>query len=179
MLDHAAAHDGNAIRQDQCLDLIMRDIDHGRTKAAMKPLQLDAQLGSKLGIEIGERLVEQEDIDITYESAADGDALALTAGKFARPPLAQGIDLQDPHGAVDALSELVLSHAGDAKPEGEISLDRHRRIERIGLEDHADAAILRLLPGNVLVADPDLPVADIGEARNGVEQGRLAAAGRA
>ena len=36
---------------------------------------------------------------------------------------------------------------------------RHARIERVGLEHHGDAAVLRLLPGHVAAADPDLPPA--------------------
>ena len=50
----------------------------------MQPLDLDAQLVPQLGIEVGERLVEQEDGGIAHQRAADGDALALAAGELVR-----------------------------------------------------------------------------------------------
>jgi hypothetical protein len=62
--------------------------------------------------------------------------------------------------------------------EGQVLLHRHLRIERIGLEHHADAAVLGLFPGDVLALDEDLAFGDVEQAGNAVEQGRLAAAGR-
>ena len=64
----------------------------------------------------------------------------------------------------------------DAQAEAEVPLHRHLRIERIGLEHHADAAVLGLFPGDVLAADEDLPVGDVEQAGDAVEQRGLAAA---
>ena len=50
----------------------------------MKPLDLAAHLVAQLCVEIGQRLVEQEDPRIAHDGAADGDALALAAGELAR-----------------------------------------------------------------------------------------------
>jgi len=47
----------------------------------------------------------------------------------------------------------------------------------VGLEHHADAAVLRLLPGDVLALDEDAPVRNVEQPGDAVEQGRLAAAG--
>jgi len=38
----------------------------------------------QFGVEIGERLVEQEHLWIAHDGAADGDTLALAAGKLTR-----------------------------------------------------------------------------------------------
>ena len=40
------------------------------------------------------------------------------------------------------MRDLVARHAGDLQPKGEVPLCRHARVERVGLEHHADAAIL-------------------------------------
>src|SRR5262249_31361576 len=56
--------------------------------------------------------------------------------------------------------------------------DAHLRIERVGLEDHADVAILRLFPRDVPAVDEDLSIGHIDQACDAVEQCRLAAAGR-
>ena len=61
----------------------------------MQPLDLDAQFGAQLGVEVGQRLVEQEHVDVAHQRAADGDALALAAGKRRRLALQQRLDLQD------------------------------------------------------------------------------------
>ena len=45
----------------------------------MKTLDLDAELDTKLGIEVRKRLVEEEDVDVAHQRAPDGDALTLTA----------------------------------------------------------------------------------------------------
>ena len=65
----------------------------------MQPLDLDAQLGAELGVEVGERLVEQEDVDVAHQRAADRDALALAAGELRRAALQQRLDLQKLRGA--------------------------------------------------------------------------------
>jgi hypothetical protein len=56
----------------------------------MQPLDLDTQFGTQLGIEIGQRLVEQEHVDIAHQRPSDGDALALTAGQLRRLALSRG-----------------------------------------------------------------------------------------
>jgi hypothetical protein len=53
--------------------LSLRDLDAGR----------DAQRG----VEVGQRLVEQEDLGIAADGAADGDALALAARKGLGQPV--------------------------------------------------------------------------------------------
>ena len=94
------------------------------------------------------------------------------------PAFEERPDLQELGGLLDAPRDLVSRHARDLQAEGQVPLRRHARVERVGLEHHADAAILRLLPGDVLAADPDLPGVDVEQAGDGVEQRRLAAARR-
>ena len=95
-------------------------------------------------------------------------------------------DLGEGSSADAALMTLVSSvniacgfHAGDAQTERQVAFDVHRRIERVGLEDHADRAVLGVSPRYVLVADRDTAVADVDQAGDAVQQGRLAAAGGA
>jgi hypothetical protein len=89
-----------------------------------------------------------------------------------------GFDLQDP-AARSTRSLISARHALVLQPEAQIALDRHLRIERVGLEHHADAAILGLLPGDVAPLMKICPSGDIEQARDAVEQGGLAAARRA
>ena len=50
----------------------------------MQPLDLDAQFGAQLGVEVRQRLVEQEDAGVAHQRAADRDALALAARELGR-----------------------------------------------------------------------------------------------
>ena len=60
----------------------------------MQARDLDAGLDPQRRVEIGERLVEQEDLRVAHDRAADGDALALAARELARLAVEQVLDLQ-------------------------------------------------------------------------------------
>ena len=56
---------------------------------------------------------------------------------------------------------------------------RHVRIERVGLEDDADIALLGRQVRHVALADPDAPAIRLQDAGDGEQRRRLAAARRA
>ena len=68
----------------------------------MQLLDLRAHLHAQLGVEVRERLVEQEHLRIAHDGAAHGDALALAAGELARIALEQGVEAEDLGRALDA-----------------------------------------------------------------------------
>ena len=72
----------------------MRDIDDRRLHALVQALDLGAHVDAQLGVEVGQRLVEQEDLRVAHQRPAHGDALALAARKLARLALEQMADLQ-------------------------------------------------------------------------------------
>ena len=77
------------------------------------------------------------------------------------------------------LSISALGRPAFFRPKRQVAAHGHLRVERVGLEHHADAAVLGLLPGDVLALDPDLAVGDVEQPGDAVEQRRLAAARRA
>jgi len=87
LLDVAVFHDGDARRQRHRLHLIMRDIDDGAAEILVQPFDLDAHFGAELGVEIGERFVEEINASLAHQSPPDGHALALAAGELARQPV--------------------------------------------------------------------------------------------
>ncbi len=60
----------------------------------MQPLDLGPHLDPQLGIEIAQRLVEQEQFGIANDGAAHGHALALAARELAGLAVEQMLDLQ-------------------------------------------------------------------------------------
>ncbi len=57
----------------------MGDVDHRRLQILVQFRKLRAHLHTQRRIQIGQRFIEQEDVRIADDGAADGNALALAA----------------------------------------------------------------------------------------------------
>ena len=79
LLDHATFHHRDPVGQCQRLDLVVGHIDHRVAKPLVQALDFHPQFGAKLGIKIGQRLVEQEHVNIAHQCPADCHALPLAA----------------------------------------------------------------------------------------------------
>ncbi len=84
LLQAAAIHHRDLVGQRQRLGLVVGDIDEGDAGAALQLLELDAHALAQLGVEIGQRLVEQQDVGLDHQRARQRDALLLAAGQFVR-----------------------------------------------------------------------------------------------
>ena len=73
----------------------------------MQLLDLGAHRDAQLGVEVRQRLVEQEHLRIAHDGAAHGDALALAAGELARKAVEIGPEAENIGGALDARVDLV------------------------------------------------------------------------
>jgi hypothetical protein len=60
------------------------DVDAGRAELLVLLADVDADLRAQGGVEVGQRLVEQEQLRAADDRAAHGDALALASGQRAR-----------------------------------------------------------------------------------------------
>jgi hypothetical protein len=94
LLDDTALHDGDLGGHGHGFDLIVGHIDDRRAKALMQFFDLNAHIHAQLGVEIGQRLIEQEHLRLAHQRPPHGDALALTAGKLARTAFEQVLDLE-------------------------------------------------------------------------------------
>ena len=90
LLQPPAVDDRDLVGQRQRLGLVVRDIDEGDAGAALQLLQLRAHALAQLGVEIGQRLVEQQDVGLDHEAARQRDALLLAAGQLVRIAAARG-----------------------------------------------------------------------------------------
>ena len=84
LFDAPGVHHHDAVGHRHRLDLIVRDIDDRRLQRLMQRLDLGAHLHAQLGVEVGQRLVEQEQVGLAHDRAAHGDALPLAARELAR-----------------------------------------------------------------------------------------------
>ena len=104
LLDAAVVHHHHPVGERHRLDLVVGDIDRGGADLLVHLLDLDPHLHPQLGIEVGQRLVEQEHFRIAHDGAAHRDALALAAGKLLRLAVDQFDDVEHARGLVDPRS---------------------------------------------------------------------------
>ena len=72
-------HD-DPIAEGHCLHLVVRDVDRGGAEALMQFFQFDPHLHPQFGVEVRQRLVEQEHLRMPHDRPTERDALALAAG---------------------------------------------------------------------------------------------------
>ena len=130
-------------------------------------------------VEIGERLVEEQELRLLDQGARERHPLLLTARELARPPLEKLPDMHEIGGGPDATEGLLARRLLEAEGEQDVVAHGHMRVERVGLENDPDVSV----PGLDLVDDMTVEQKlaggrkiDAGEQK---EARRLAAAGRA
>ena len=179
LLDAARSHDDDAVGQRHRLDLVVRHVDHGRAHPLVQLLDLGAHLDAQLCIEVGQRLVEEENLGVAHDRPAHRDALALAARELARAPLEVGRDVQGFGSSLDAGANIGLRRAAIDQAEGHVLVDGHVRVERVVLEHHGDVAVLGLDLVDDAPVDRDRPAADVLEAGDHAQERGLSAARRA
>ena len=79
LLDAALVEHGDPVGDGIRLFLVVGNIDRGDPELALQRLELGTHLDPKLGIEVGERLIEQQHIGLDHEGSCERDALLLAA----------------------------------------------------------------------------------------------------
>ena len=157
----------------------MRDIDHRRPEVLVKPGDFKPHLDAKLGVKIGQRLVEQEDFRLADNRAPDGHPLALAARKRLRLSAQEIMKPQNIGRLAHAAVDLFLACPVHLQAEGHVVIDRHMRIQRIGLEHHGDAAVGGIGGGHVVTADGDPAACHAFQPGDHPQKGGFAASRRA
>ena len=153
----------------------MGDIDDGGAELAVKLLDLGAHLNPQLGIEIGQRFVEQEDLRFTHDRASHGDALALSARELRRLALQQGLEIEHARSLADAGVDLALRHPLELERKRHVLPHRHVRVERVALEHHGDVAALGREKVDEVPVDQDLAAGGLVEAGENTQERRFSA----
>ena len=174
----AILHHGNQRAERHGLDLIVRHVHDAGLEPLVQLFDLVPHLYPELGIEIGQRLVEQEQSRIACDRPAHGYALTLPARELARFAVEQLIHLQNLGHAADDLGLLVLGYLAHFQSEGNVLPHGHGRVQSIGLEHHRNIAILRAQIVHHATADPDFARRGGIESRDHIEQSGFSAARR-
>ena len=79
LLNDAVLHYHNPVPHGHGFRLVMGDIDKGGLKSLVKRGNLASHLRTQLGVQIGQRLIQQEYRRIPHHSAAQSHTLSLSA----------------------------------------------------------------------------------------------------
>ena len=153
--DPALAQHGDALAHGQRLELVGGGVHHGHAELAVQPLELGAGVVAQLGVEIGQRLVEQQEVGLLDQRAADREALLLAAGQGGGPARERVADAEHRGDRIDPLADLGAGYPALAQRVGEIVEGREMRVEREGLEDHRHVAALHRGIGDVAAGKED------------------------
>ncbi len=176
LLDDAAAKGDDAVGQRHRLGLVVGDIDAGRPEIHVQSLDLRAHLDAQLSIEIGERLVKEEEPGLARDRATDRHALTLSARKLLRLAIEQSLDLQDRGRALDGGFDRGSRCSSHLQPEAKVLAHRHVRIESIVLEHHRDVPLARRRVVHDFAVNENLAAGDRFQACDHSENRALAAA---
>ena len=176
--DPARLHHGDPIGERERLRLVVGDVDGRRPHLVLQPLQERARLEPEPGVEIRERLVEQEELRPVGDRAGERDPLLLAARELRRPPREHRLEPEMGADLSGLSAPLRLRDLLDLERVGDVVDDGHVRVERVVLEDHGDVAGARGQPRHVSVADHDRAGGRRLEPGERPQQRRLPAARR-
>ena len=143
----------------------------------MEVLHLRPHPAAQRGVEVAERLVEQEHQRLLYEGSTERHPLLLAARELTRLPAEQVRDVEHLGDDFDALLDLLPGAALELEAEGDVVERRHVRVEGVILEDHRHPSLVWRDAGDVLL--PEMHAARIRLIQTGdqVERRALAAPG--
>jgi len=178
LFDAAVVHHHHPVGQRHRLDLVVGHVDGGGADFLVHFLDFDPHLDPELGVEIGQRLVEQKNLGIAHDGAAHRDPLALAARQLLRLAVDQFDDVEHARGLLDPGLDLGFRIVFQAQPERHVFGHRHVRVKRVILEHHGNVAVLRRHVVDDVAADHDVAVGDILQPGNHSQRGRFSAARR-
>jgi len=107
-------HDYDPVAEGHRLNLIVRHIDHRGIELLVKAGDLASHLHAKLGVQIRERLIEQEYLGLSYDCSSQGYPLPLTARELSWRSIKEVIDAEYRGRVTDARVDLVFWRAAQA-----------------------------------------------------------------
>jgi hypothetical protein len=174
----------HAIRQGQRLDLIVSDADRADLQPPHQLAQPHPRLLPQLGVEVAQRLVEQEQRRLVDDGARQRHPLLLSARELVRvaPGHRRKADLAQHR--VRPLAHLCRRHLAHAQRVLDVLEHGAVRPQRVRLEHEAESALLggqrraRRAVEEHAVAEPDAALVGMIEPGDGAQQRRLPAPGR-
>jgi hypothetical protein len=177
LLDAAAGHDRQPVRQGQGLLLVVGDVQEGDPDGLLERLQLHLERLAQLGVQRAERLVQQQHRRLQHQRPGQRHPLLLAAGELRRPAALEPLQPDQLQRRGDPAPGLGARHVLEAQAEGDVVVHVHEREQRVALEDGVDLALVGRGAGHVDPVEEDAAGARLLEPGDQPQGGRLAAAG--
>src|SRR5450830_341083 len=168
------SHDDDTVSQIDGLFDTVRDEHDGLLELIPDAQQLILEVAARERVERAERLVHQHNRRIQRQHTGDCHALTHAAGQVFGKTAAEVDQTELIQQLRHAGLDFGLGNTFDFQTEGDVLLHRHPGKQRVFLKHHA---AIRAGFGHDLAVGDDAAAAGQGEAGDGIEQGRLAAAG--
>ena len=178
LLDVTPLHDDDAARHGHSFGLVVGDVDGRRAERFVEFDDFGTHLDTEFRVEVGQRFVHQEDFRVTDDGTAEGDTLTLTTRKGLWLTVEIFFDLKDAGSFADAAVDFLAGKATDAETKGHVVVDRHVRIQGVGLEDHRDVAVFRGAVVGIFAIDPEFAAGDVFQTGDHTKGRGFAAARR-
>ena len=176
LLDNAVLHDHDTVAESHGLGLVVSNIDERTLDLVAQLDELGTHLVTKLGIQVGQRLVHQEDLGVTHDGAADGDALALAARERLRLAVEVLGDTQDLGSGANLAVDLVFGDLLELKRKRHVLVHRHVGVQSVALEHHGDVAVLGRHVVDALAVDEHVARGNVLQAGDHAHRRGLTAA---
>ena len=174
----AIGHHDQAVGHDQRFFLVVRHHHRRDAELVLQLADLDAHGLAQLGVEVRQRLVEQQHVGPDDQRARQRDALLLAAGELARQALGEAAQAHQSQRFGDARRNVGFRHLAHLEPEGHVLGDGQMREQRVALEHHAGVALPRRQHRDVLAAEAHAAGGRRDEAGDHAQRRGLAAAAR-
>ena len=177
LCDFPSGKHGHPVCHRQRLLLIVSHVDAGEAVFLHDAADLAAHLHAELGVEVRERLVEQQAAGFHHQRPGEAHALLLATGHLVDGAVAVATE---PHHFQSLRHPPLDLHLRDfplLQAEGDILADGQVWPQRVALENHRRLALVRGEGGDICFPEENFPVGGRLQPRDAAQQGRLSATG--
>ena len=176
LLDDAVLHDHDTIAEGHGFGLVVGDVDERALDLVAQLDELGTHLVTQLGVQVGQRLVHQEDLGVTHDGAADSDTLALAAGERLGLTVEVLGNAQNLGSRANLAVDLVLGDLLELERKRHVLVHRHIGVQSIALEHHGDVAVLGRHVVDALAVDEHIARGNVLQAGDHAHRRGLTAA---
>ena len=157
LLDQAVLHHDETVGDRHGLELVVRHEDRRDVKPLLELPDLLAHHEPEVRIEVGEGLVEQQDLRFETERPGKGDALLLAAGELVDHPIAERPQFDHIEEFLDPGGDLLLRPLVDLQAVTDVFRHGHMGEKGVVLETDPSVPEVRRQVVDPLAVEDDVP----------------------
>jgi hypothetical protein len=152
--------------------------ERGEAERALQLADLDPDFLAELGVEVRERLVEEQELRLDHQRARERHALLLAPGELARQPVAEPFEAHQAQRLGDLVPDGARREAAHLEPERDVLGRREVGEQRVALKDEPGVPPVGRQRRDVPRPEPHAARRGLDEPADHAERRRLAAPAR-